>query len=282
MPGARALELAIGSLVTSKNNFRLILDETNVDYEMTKAFSDQVLAILKSPLSFVLECRYICIPLGPSTELSLSRTLTNHIKFPEKSFNLSHNDAAMQVVTAIHNYSEDLIFGERKTLEWHLFEIRNGDSRRVNLLSAVMKTNIFCSLETLTLSQSFPDDAEENGGLLTDLLPSIASHCPNLSNLDLSENNLGVPGACAVGTAFLSLVTNRNSKELKLNLSETDFGGEAATEFSDRVLAYSSDISNPLSCCEIDLRVDNNPLEHSGLLAIFRVILNKNYHVKTL
>ena len=279
VPGARALEMAIGSLVTSKKKFHLTLDETNVDMKITEAFSDQVFAILEIPLSCVFECIQIEYPpLGPisTTDFSMSRTLPS-CKFPGKSFNLS-TDAIILVTTFNAEDCNKSIFGERKALQWLLSEICSGDSC-IFALSEAIKTKTFYSLETLTLSQSFPDDAEMNGRLLTDLLPSIASRCPNLIDLDLSENNLGVPGACALGQAFSSLATNR--KELKLNLSETNIDSEAATAFSNQVLASSSDISNPLSC-EINLLVDNNPLGHSGLLAIFRVFSNNNYDVKTL
>ena len=142
-----------------------------------------------------------------------------------------------------------------------------------------IKANIFGNLERLQLSETLPDNAEENAGLLTDLLTSIATHCPNLNDLDLSENNIGVPGAGAIGKALVKLAINR--KELELNLSETNLNSVAATAFSDNVLAILADVSNQLSC-EIVLHVDKNPLRHSGLLAIFRMLSNKNCPVTSL
>ncbi|XP_064397278.1 uncharacterized protein LOC135344113 [Halichondria panicea] len=155
---------------------------------------------------------------------------------------------------------------------------QSGDTH-VACLTMAIKSNIFGNLERMQLSNTLPDNVEENGRLLTELLPSIASHCPNLNDLDLSENNLSVPGASAIGEAFVRLATNR--KELELNLSKTNLDGEAAKTLSDKVLVSLEDVSNLLSC-EINLSIDNNPLGHSGLSAIFRMLSNENCPVTRL
>ncbi len=88
-----------------------------------------------------------------------------------------------------------------------------------------------------------------------------------------------MPGAGAVGEAFVRLATNR--KKLKLNLRETNLDSEATTVFSDKVLASLVNVSNTLSC-EINLCVDDNPLGHNGLSAIFRMLSNENCPVTRL
>ncbi len=191
-------------------------------------------------------------------------------KCPVTSLSLKDTVNKDQITT---NDALILSSGENNKLKWIFVERKLSGNGHIACLAKAINAISFICLEGLQLSQSFPDDADVNGRLLTDLLPSIASHCPNLSDLDLSENNLGVPGACAVGEAFVKLATNR--KKLELNLIETNIDNEAAaTVFSEKVLASLEDVSNPLSC-EIDLCVDNNPLGHSGLLAIFRMFRNR-------
>ncbi len=54
------------------------------------------------------------------------------------------------------------------------------------------------NLVCLELPHTLTDDADVNGALLTTLLQSIASHCARLVYLQLSGNNLGLPGSCSV------------------------------------------------------------------------------------
>ncbi len=48
------------------------------------------------------------------------------------------------------------------------------------------------------LAKTLTDDTDVNGALLTTLLQSIASHCAGLGFLNLSDNNLGLPGLCSI------------------------------------------------------------------------------------
>ncbi len=80
-------------------------------------------------------------------------------------------------------------YGETVKLK-KLFFGNNRDSNGGTVIALLAKTltdNRFFSLETLKLKNSLTDNAPMNGLLLTDLLPTIASHCPNLRKLDLSE-----------------------------------------------------------------------------------------------
>ena len=127
-------------------------------------------------------------------------------------------------------------------------------------LEAAIQAQIFVDLETLSLSNTLADDADINGALLATLLPSIASHCPHLEDLDLSKNNLGVPGASAVG----ELITNSRS-ELSLVLSDTNINAKALAALFPP--ARHSD-----SCCLRDLNLSKNPIGYNSLIAIFRMI----------
>ena len=128
----------------------------------------------------------------------------------------------------------------------------------IQCLEAAIQARTFVDLKRLNLSNTLTDDADINGALLATLLLSIASHCPHLSDLDLSRNNLGVPGASAVG----ELITN-NRSELELDLSDTNINAKA-------VAALFPPVRHSDPCCLNHLNFSKNPIGYDGLLAIFR------------
>ena len=130
----------------------------------------------------------------------------------------------------------------------------------IQCLEAAIQIGTFVNLESLRLPNTLTDDADINGALLATLLPSIASHCPHLKHLNLSRNNLGVPGASAVG----ELITNSRSK-LELDLSATNINAKAVA-----ALFPSSRHSEP--CCLSYLNLNKNPIGYDGLLAIYRML----------
>ena len=134
----------------------------------------------------------------------------------------------------------------------------------IQCLEAAIQARTFVDLHRLRLSNTLTDDADINGALLATLLPSIASHCPHLKYLDISENNLGVPGASAVS----ELITNNKSK-LELDLSETNINAKA-------VAALFPSSRHSESCCLSDLNLNKNPIGYDGLLAIFRVFRSRS------
>ena len=79
----------------------------------------------------------------------------------------------------------------------------------IQSLETAVQAGVLVSLEYLNLSNTLTDDADINGTLLTTLLSSIASHCPSLYEINLSENNLGVPGASALTEALPLLDSSR-------------------------------------------------------------------------
>ncbi len=68
----------------------------------------------------------------------------------------------------------------------------------IQSLETAVQSGVLINLKQLWLSNTLTDDADVNGALLTTLLLSIASHCARLITLDLSYNNLGLPGLCSV------------------------------------------------------------------------------------
>ena len=284
VPGAGVIGEAFVRLATNRKELKLNLSETNLNSEAAKELSDKVLASLEdvsNPLSCEINLRVDNNPLGHSGLLAIFRMLSNQ-NCPVTRLDLDHTHTVNQGLLSATDFETLTFPGQCSKLKRLSFQNNkpSGDTH-VACLTMAIKANIFGNLERMQLSNTLPDNVEENGRLLTELLPSIASHCPHLNDIDLSENNIGVPGAGAIGEIFVRLATNRKDLELKLLISETNLNSEAAKEFSDKVLASLEDVSNPLSC-EINLRVDNNPLGHSGLLAIFRMLSNENCPVTRL
>ena len=166
----------------------------------------------------------------------------------------------------------------------------------IQSLETAVQAGVLVNLRILLLSNTLTDDADINGALLATLSPSIASHCPHLKELDLSRNNLGVPGAGGLGGLFISdmstlglfeSITSTNAKtallgvspishgpyslnfsnaiqhEFELNLSNVNINAEA-------VLSLNVLRSKPSLDCELDL--SSNPLGYDGLLAIFKML----------
>ena len=134
----------------------------------------------------------------------------------------------------------------------------------IQCLEAAIQASKFDNLKMLSLSNTLTDDADINGALLATLLPSIASHCPHLEYLDLSKNNLGVPGASAVGEL---ITTNRS--ELELDLSDTNINAKA-------VAAFFLPARHSESCCLNHLNLSYNPIGYDGLLAMFRMFRSRS------
>ena len=144
----------------------------------------------------------------------------------------------------------------------------------VQSLDISVKAGTLACLTDLYLSNTLTNDADINGALLTTFLQSLASHCPQLRYLDLSRNNLSVPGAYALGETFPSLTSNRSRFELDLSGTNLD---ESITAFSNIIATKASKQS-----CSCRLKISHNLLGCDGLLAIFRILRKKMCHVISL
>ena len=134
----------------------------------------------------------------------------------------------------------------------------------IQSFEASVQAGTFINLESLYLSNTLTDDADINGALLATLLPSIASHCPHLKKLGLSNNNLGVPGASAVG----KLIASISSEVAQLALIDANINAKA-------VAALSTPASHNELCCLDHLDLSENPIRYDGLLAVFRMLRSR-------
>ena len=123
----------------------------------------------------------------------------------------------------------------------------------IQSLETAVQAGTLVSLRRLYLCNTLTDDVDINGALLATLSPSIASHCPHLWKLDLSSNNLGVPGASALGGLFSS---NRGTLHLDLSNGNIKAG-------------FAISMKTSLDCI---LDLSNNPIGCDGLLAIFGML----------
>ena len=119
------------------------------------------------------------------------------------------------------------------------------------------------NLKNLNLSGCLTNDADTNATALVSLLKSLSAHCPYLDGLDLSDNNLGVPGASGLAVAisqhnnFTLPHYRRQSLWLtSINLNNTKLG-------DDGLCAFIVQLESPY--CFSNLFLQNNSIHPTGL-----------------
>ena len=98
---------------------------------------------------------------------------------------------------------------------------------------------VLSNLNQLDLSGSLTDDADTNATWLTTFGEALLVHCPHLRRLDLSDNNLGNPGATALARVVTRL-QHHSTKYGKLrlpltevHLNQTNLGDKGLYTFVD-------------------------------------------------
>ena len=112
-------------------------------------------------------------------------------------------------------------------------------------------------LKRLNLAGSLTSDADINGALLATCLDAIMSCCLNLSRLDLSRNNLGVPGASALARVLCQCKKHSIQQELDL-LSDA---GSTKSVCNDSIQ---------------EIRIDETNLGDEGLIAFVECSCRNN------
>ena len=99
--------------------------------------------------------------------------------------------------------------------------------------------SVLSNLDQLDLSGSLTDDADTNACWLTTFGEALSAHCPHLRRLDLSDNNLGNPGATALARVVTRL-QHHSTKDGKLrlhltevHLNQTNLGDKGLCTFVD-------------------------------------------------
>ena len=147
------------------------------------------------------------------------------------------------------------------------------------------------NLQELSLQECFTSDADINGALLTTFVAALSVHCPDITLLDLSQNNLCTPGASALARLSMKQVT-------WLDLGKTMLGDNGLTILLlnisekpcfDTLILRDNDIHGSRVSClltgvqqlsEVDL--NENPLGIDGIIPIGRLISSSRCRLKTL
>ena len=159
--------------------------------------------------------------------------------------------------------------------------------------------SVLSNLKWLSLSESLTSDADTNASLLTTLGEALSAHCPHLKILDLSRNNLGIPGAIALARVISRLQhhsTKDSGLEIPLSfvyLNQTNLGDKGLCAFIDSpegvchfksLILYDNDIhSSGVSCLadavcsgkvvlQDQLVLNDNLLGLEGALAVGRML----------
>ena len=99
---------------------------------------------------------------------------------------------------------------------------------------------VLSNLNQLDLSGSLTDDADTNASWLTTFGDALSAHCPPLEALDLSNNNIGNPGATALARVVTRL-QHHSTKDGKLklpltvHLNQTNLGDKGLCTFVDNL-----------------------------------------------
>ena len=166
--------------------------------------------------------------------------------------------------------------------------ILNGSRLTVSSLQAsesAVRGDMLAKLKKLELSGSLTSDADTNAKWLA----ILSGHCPNLKGLDLSNNNLGVPGASAVAKLHASgwlIYLNKTNlgdkgltilvKSLKvicsLKLADNDIHASGVSCLADAVCSGELKIKH-----EFDL--SGNPLGLEGTIAVGRMLSSSHCYL---
>jgi hypothetical protein len=137
----------------------------------------------------------------------------------------------------------------------------------LNLENAITTGSLF-SLRQLCIQQTLTSDQDINGALLFTLCDALSTHCSCLNRFDVSHNNLGTPGAQAIGSNLHHI--NKQKKGFALVLSNTELYDQG----------ISTLVSHLNSCHLGSLIVSSNSISGDGAAQLMEMI-STNYHYNT-
>ena len=101
--------------------------------------------------------------------------------------------------------------------------------------------NVVANLEYLNLEGCLTGDAHTNATVMTTFIEALSTNCPLVDELNISSNNLGVPGASAIAKRvsrfqkYLRDSVSRYSDGFKLLLDGNNIGDEGLKAFVDNL-----------------------------------------------
>ena len=181
------------------------------------------------------------------------------------------------------------ILASKKGKLW-VFELYLNDNRltvsSLQALESAVRGDVFAKLQFLNLDGSLTSDADTNAKWLA----TLSGHCPNLWYLDLSNNNLSIPGASALaklhisghgqlylnktnlGDKGLSVLVKRLKTISSLKLADNDIHASGVSCLADAVYSGELELVSKNSYdYESVLDLSGNPLGLEGTIAVGRV-----------
>ena len=123
----------------------------------------------------------------------------------------------------------------------------------MQMLEAVIVAGKLAKLERLDLQDCLTENANSNGELLACLTKALVAHCHNLSSLDLSKNNVGIPGAEALGKTMSKISCKVSHFSLYVN--DAMLGDEGVNAFVNNIEG---------ACCFGVVELKNNNIHSVG------------------
>ena len=166
-------------------------------------------------------------------------------------------------------------------------------------LENAVNGDLFAKLKFLVLESSLTSDADTNVAWLTTFVEALLTHCPHLFYLNLSDNNLGVPGASAVSKIWdYSTCDEQQHKSTCLYLNKTNLGDKGFTMLFKnlKVISELGLVDNDIhatcvsrladAVCEgkvviyHSLDLSDNPLRLEGTIPVGRMLSSSHYKTR--
>ena len=162
------------------------------------------------------------------------------------------------------------------------------------MLENAVRDDLLAELERLNLAGSLTSDADTNAAWLNIFGEVLSVHCPRLERLDLSDNNLGVPGASALSRICNNLTCGKSSdcgyRSTHIHFNRTNFGDKSlfvlikSLKFVSTLQMEGNDIHSTGVLCladavctrkiviKFELDLNDNPLRAEGTIAVGKIL----------
>ena len=138
----------------------------------------------------------------------------------------------------------------------------------IQCLEEAIRAGSLFSLNDLIIQQTLTSDQDINGALLIMLCNSLSTHCLQFNHFDVSDNNLGIPGAQAIGSGLHHI--NTQQKGFTLMLKNTEL-------YDEGVCVFISHLHCP--CCLNCLCMSSNNISDNGASHLFQRISVSYNHI---
>ena len=196
---------------TISSMLKCVADNLSICHCAFEAHND---LINKAATQYFIMPRFInTVTVGGTFDLGFPRTAHDCSVVLYVSANLQECGRGLKInfCNASENQIKELmhILASKKGKLWISWLDLSGNRLTVSSLQALESAvcgDVLAKLEDLNLDGSLASDADTNAKWLA----TLSDHCPNLKRLDLSNNNLGVPGASALAKLHIRYELNLN------------------------------------------------------------------------